>query len=143
MRPHSPTAVVASEALGARVREARDGAKLSQRELAERVGVGRRTVQAWEAGTGGITWRNVEQVAAVTGASADWLAGQTDDVPAAAASDVSLDAIQRAVRDAVRDALASGLLVRLDRIEALLDGDSRQDDPSKVIAPPPREGEGR
>jgi transcriptional regulator with XRE-family HTH domain len=129
MRPTSPTAVSPNPRFGARVREARTNAKLSQRALAEQVGVGRRTVQLWEAGTGGITWGNIEQVAIATGVEVDWLAGQVDDVPAGVGQRPELDEIRQVVSDAVRQEITDGLAGRLERIEALLEARkvSRQD----------------
>jgi transcriptional regulator with XRE-family HTH domain len=85
MRPASATAISKSRDFGERVRQARDRARLSQRQLASNVGVDKRAVQGWEAGESGITWPNLKRLAKQLDVSADWLrlGDELSDVPAA------------------------------------------------------------
>lgn len=73
MRPSSATAAVRDSGVGARIREARGHAGLSQRELAEKIGATRDAVSQWERGVDGISWPNLRKVATATGVSDDWL----------------------------------------------------------------------
>lgn len=70
MRPSSPTALIASPAVGRRIRDARRGRDLSQVALAERLGIGRRTVQSWELGENGLSQENLDALCLALGLDA-------------------------------------------------------------------------
>lgn len=56
--------------IGARIKELREGRRLTQPVVADRVGVTLRAYQAWEAG-GGIAWQNLGRLAEVLGVDED------------------------------------------------------------------------
>lgn len=64
---------------GDRVRERRELLRLSQSELAQRVGTGQKRISAWERGESGATDDMIIGLARAMETSADWLLGLTDD----------------------------------------------------------------
>lgn len=125
--------------MGARIREARIAAGLSQSEAARRVGVSRSAIRLWESGKGGITEDNLQRLAQTLRCDEKWITGpkipdrereilmaiakmlqQVRDVPPensearAIVSRVELDHIH---------GLLDVLHHRLTRIEAVLDVD--------------------
>ena len=75
MRPPGSTALLADPDLGHRLARARRARGLSQVALAHEVGVGRRAVQAWEAGTSGISTEKLARLEEVLGVSRTELSG--------------------------------------------------------------------
>lgn len=61
------------DSLGARIKHARAGAKLSQAALGQVFGISREAVSAWESNTNAPTADKLGRIATVTGVSVEWL----------------------------------------------------------------------
>jgi transcriptional regulator with XRE-family HTH domain len=88
--------------IGEKIRARRDLARLSQEELAERVGVAQSTLGRWEAGTGEPKLRQALALARALGVSLDYLADDALDEPPPATE-------ERSEADAIILRLAKGV----------------------------------
>jgi transcriptional regulator with XRE-family HTH domain len=62
--------------LGARIREARDAAGLTQRQLADRLGTVQHVVSGWETGARAPNVANLASLATALDVTTDWLLGR-------------------------------------------------------------------
>jgi transcriptional regulator with XRE-family HTH domain len=123
MRPSSATATDRDPAVGARIRQARSAAGLSQRQLAATLDVQRRTVQNWEAGTSAITWTNLRHLERALDVSSDWIRfGDLDEAPERddAQPTIAVSALTALLAGVVQRALDGQVTPRLDRIDERL-----------------------
>lgn len=113
-RPRAATAVPKGHTdVGARIKAARAAAGITQRDLARAVGVGRRAVQAWEAGEYGITWPNLRAIAEKLDVSEDWLLLGPEGM-----SDLAVRIAE--ARDRPVEAVVAEILERVRHLEVLL-----------------------
>ncbi|HZO48674.1 MAG TPA: helix-turn-helix transcriptional regulator [Gaiellaceae bacterium] len=85
--------------MGRRIAQARHEAGLSQREVAERIGVITRAYQNYEAGIR-IPWRKLDPIAAALGTSKEWLLRGEAGEPASPSELVArLGEIERLLRE--------------------------------------------
>ena len=101
---------------GDRIVAAREGAGLTQSELAERLGVRLDTLRGWEEDRNEPRADRARILAGLTGVSLTWLLTGEGDAPTDATPDT--DAIVAELRRAREDMAAAG--ARLDRLEARL-----------------------
>jgi transcriptional regulator with XRE-family HTH domain len=112
-----------------RLKELRTKKGLYQKELAERLGVGRSTVAAWETGSKRPEGRTLEQIADLFSVSVDYLLGRTDDLQGTYIEDTTGDTRQViALEVMAQDKPARDLIVFLrgkkltnDDVEAVKD----------------------
>jgi transcriptional regulator with XRE-family HTH domain len=81
MRPESPTAVLKSTTTGARIRDARKAQGMSQKTLADRLGVHVKSITNWEGALTGISHENLTALAGVLNVSPDDLAAPEPQAP--------------------------------------------------------------
>ena len=105
--------------LGERLAAARRAVGLEVDQVAERLGVRRSTVEAWEAGDGSPRGHRVSKLAGMTGTSVAWLLSGLGDGPSAGPADdpaaelVALRSDLAAVRERLDDVVNA--LAVLDR----------------------------
>ena len=105
---------------GDRVAGAREGAGLGQDELARRLGIRSRTLQAWEEDLSEPRANKLQMLAGVTGVSLKWLMTGQGDGPQSPTSDLGDDAVALlAELRQLRGELARGA-ERLGRLEKRL-----------------------
>jgi PAS domain S-box-containing protein len=109
--PHANAAGETEERarVGQRIARARKEAGLTQQELADRIGVGRRSVQGYESGQIA-GYRHLNRIAAAVGRSRHWLVA---DDPAPEPSEMSTD-----LRVELRDLIRQELIATLSGAEA-------------------------
>lgn len=115
MRPSSATAALRGEEVGQRIASARKERRLSQRELAEAIGVSRDAVSQWERGKTGISWGSLELLAPVLECSEEWLRF----------GDAAFEQLPAGTHTKSDEAMLTALLDitnRLERIEDALSG---------------------
>ena len=90
--------------VGRRIARARKEAGLTQEELAARVGVTRRSIQGWEAGSIA-PYRHLDRLAAALGRRREWLVAEqpTDDLPHGMPAELKAE-----LRNLIREELAAG-----------------------------------
>jgi PAS domain S-box-containing protein len=90
--------------VGRRIARARKEAGLTQEELAERVGVTRRSIQGWEAGAIA-PYRHLDELAAALGRRREWLVAEepANDLPHGMPAEV-----KAVLRSLIREELAAG-----------------------------------
>ncbi len=86
-RPADESPVRPDPPVGARIAQARRDAGLSQRALADHVGVRLWTVDQWELGAGAVSPTQLEQMAEVTKRSPEWFLTGIEDQPAEQGAD--------------------------------------------------------
>lgn len=62
--------------LGERIRKVREDLGLSQQQLADQIGVDRKTIGNWEGGRNRPRYGDLMMIASVTDVSLEWLAGE-------------------------------------------------------------------
>jgi PAS domain S-box-containing protein len=102
--PHAHAAGEAEERarVGQRIARARKEAGLTQQELADRIGVGRRSIQGYESGEIA-AYRHLNRVAAAVGRSRDWLVAEE---PASQPTGITTE-LKVELRDLIREELSA------------------------------------
>lgn len=104
-----------------RIKELRKQKKLTQEEVASKLGIGRTTYLGYENGKIGIPAKRLEELADLFGVSIDYISGKIDHktVYEKWDSEHDTDALSREVivREFVRDDMAKTLQIILDEME--------------------------
>lgn len=105
-----------------RIRELRKQKKLTQDEVASKLGIGRTTYLGYENGKIGIPAKRLEELADLFGVSIDYISGKTEHRTLYDRWDAEhdLDALKREVmvREFVRDDLATAMKIIFQEMES-------------------------
>ena len=108
--------------IGRRLTEARDAAGLSQRELADHLGVKESTITKWESGERSPRGQRVSKLAGILGVSLSWILVGRGVEPSAGNHDIAqLRAELRLARDRLDDVVSE--LAVIDKRLAAMGGD--------------------
>lgn len=105
-----------------RIKELRKQKKLTQEEIASRLGVGRTTYLGYESGKIGIPAKRLEQLADMFGVSIDYISGKTDHRTLYEKwdSELDIDDLRREVivREYMRNNLMKSLKILFEELES-------------------------